>query len=194
MTEFDDLDILLDELHGERPLCGTINNNVNNVKAPELEKNQADPSGDTLDDLIGEMLSDDHTYDRAILQKTQNRIPETYSKPIQLPAKEKCVFSGKCEPPWILKDGQACTNLRCMKCDFAIVHFEGSAWTDAADYLFFRNFHPNRDKLKSRLLTKNNHLASCCQCKWRTIECENYGPIPIPGGEVGDGLWTCFGH
>jgi hypothetical protein len=62
------------------------------------------------------------------------------------------------------------TNLRCSKCDFKVLRFQGSAWTEEADYMFFRNYMPNVTKLEQRLNSKDGHCAYACQCDWVTTE------------------------
>lgn len=177
VDEMDDLDRLLDEL---REQGGT-------VFAQELKEDREavipQDTGDVLDELIGEMLNDGDEY--FIESKTAPSIAHT----------KKDIFTDKCKDPWVRYPANACTNLRCMKCDFAVVHFENAIWANGADYLFFRNFYPNREKLNTRLLLKSDHLSSCCQCKWRTVRCGREGIVTVQSGEVGENpMWACFGH
>lgn len=173
MAEYDDLDALLDELREQHPACDISGKE----EVQELE-DTVPPETDPLDELIGEVLDDGDDIFQVIETSYQ----------------EPCRHTGKCEKPWIRPGGQPCINLRCMKCDFLVIHFENAKWSDAADYLFFRNFHPNRDKLKSRLLLKLNHLASCCQCTWRSVKCSSGGVVTVQSEKLSEGLWTCFGH
>ena len=41
--------------------------------------------------------------------------------------------------------------MRCTKCDFDVIRVKDMKWTDECDYLFFRNFYPNLEKLKTNL-------------------------------------------
>jgi len=183
MGDLDDLDALLDELREQHPgPCDPHHSGLRKEKGVgdgdgDLD-NAVQPETDPLDELIGEVLDDGDDVFQII--------ETTYQEPSRL--------HGKCEKPWIRPGGTPCLNLRCMKCDFLVIHFENARWSDAADYLFFRNFHPNRDKLKSRLLLKLNHLASCCQCTWRSVKFSSGGVVTEQSEALSEGLWTCFGH
>ena len=71
----------------------------------------------------------------------------------------------------VLEGGErsAPLSLLCLKCDFEVLAFPGSRWTVSADYLFFRNFHPDRRKLGERLRSDAAATAYSCQCTWQTI-------------------------
>ena len=67
---------------------------------------------------------------------------------------------------------KACPALRCTACDFAVQAFRGSvAWSSgaAADYLFFRNVFPDREKLGRCLQAAPGGAAYCCQCSWVSV-------------------------
>ena len=65
---------------------------------------------------------------------------------------------------------RACPALRCTACDFAVLAFRAHvAWAAGADYLFFRNVHPDRDRLGARLLASPGAAAYCCQCSWVSV-------------------------
>ena len=77
---------------------------------------------------------------------------------------------------------------RCTKCDFQVLRVVDSKWADDAEYLFFRNYHPNLDKLRSKLVRAPGHCCYCCQCTWRsTAELAPLDKSP-------DMRWVCGGH
>eukprot|EP00397_Hematodinium_sp_SG-2012_P048485 GEMP01055579.1.p1 GENE.GEMP01055579.1~~GEMP01055579.1.p1 ORF type:complete len:167 (+),score=33.13 GEMP01055579.1:307-807(+) len=166
MAELDDLDALLSRL--EEPLSPVVQQAEPLVSADET---------DQLDQLLGEMLSDSDGDGYGNARRDSGPRP-----------------GGKCDKPWVHKDGKGCNNLRCMKCDFAVMHFENAAWAEGTDYLFFRNFHPNSDKLQRRLHKRKGCVASCCQCNWRTLECTSLGIELREAPPDGEGYWACFGH
>ena len=57
----------------------------------------------------------------------------------------------------------------CTKCDFAVVDFQAMAWASSADYMFFRNFYPNEERLSAKMLLATGKTAKCCQCSWATV-------------------------
>lgn len=59
---------------------------------------------------------------------------------------------------------------RCRKCDFEVLEFSNFAWADGVDYMFFRNMHPNKEKLRIKLKPKEGYTSYCCQCGWETVE------------------------
>ena len=62
------------------------------------------------------------------------------------------------------------TSIRCSKCDFAVLRFTDQKWAADADYMFFRNYMPNVDKLKAKLQDSDGQCALACQCSWVTVE------------------------
>ena len=66
-------------------------------------------------------------------------------------------------------DGVAQDDLFCLKCDMEVLCFPGSRWNASADYLFFRNFHPDQRKLGERLVRDGGTTAFSCQCTWQSI-------------------------
>jgi len=62
------------------------------------------------------------------------------------------------------------TGMRCSKCDLQVLCFDDHAWAADADYMFFRNFMPNVDKLRAKLRAKDGQRAYSCQCTWVTVE------------------------
>ena len=62
------------------------------------------------------------------------------------------------------------TRMRCSKCDHKVLRFVEKQWAADADYMFFRNFMPNVDKLSAKLKPKDGYCAFSCQCQWTTVE------------------------
>jgi Retinal Maintenance len=82
----------------------------------------------------------------------------------------------------------ACDKLRCTACDFPVLSFEGAEWDSSADYMFFRNNMPSREKLSVMLLRRPAARAYACQCSWRSaVEVVRLGP-------ASDLRWVCGGH
>ncbi len=46
---------------------------------------------------------------------------------------------------------RVCASLRCLSCDFAVMQFEGGAWDETVDYMFFRNNVPNTRLLRAKI-------------------------------------------
>jgi len=61
------------------------------------------------------------------------------------------------------------TNLRCARCDFKVLRFMDQRWDDSADYMFFRNFMPDRQKLQQKLTASEGEVAFACQCSWASV-------------------------
>merc|ERR1711865_14602 len=72
-------------------------------------------------------------------------------------------------------DDDNATNLRCRKCDFRVLRFTDHKWTSDVDYMFFRNFVPNTDKLRKKLQAADGWSAYACQCSWTSAE---FGTLP----------------
>ena len=61
-------------------------------------------------------------------------------------------------------------HLLCLKCMCEVVRFENVAWSRDADYIFFRNFWPDADRLCEKMKPKEGFAAYCCQCAWANAE------------------------
>ena len=58
-----------------------------------------------------------------------------------------------------------CNNLRCYKCDCAVVVFDDFCWKENVEYIFLRNNYPDLDRLSSQLQLKPGSRAYLCQCR-----------------------------
>lgn len=58
--------------------------------------------------------------------------------------------------------------LRCLKCDQAVLRFEDTAWARGSEYVFFRTHYPSERKLAAQMVRERGAAAYCCQCTWRT--------------------------
>lgn len=76
----------------------------------------------------------------------------------------------------------------CTSCDFQVLRFPDNKWASDADYMFFRNYMPSRERLAAKLVLKSGSAAYSCQCSWRSVD-------GLELLKVGDGLtWSCAGH
>jgi hypothetical protein len=82
---------------------------------------------------------------------------------------------------------RSCSSLRCTSCDFDIVWFDRSKWSAQVDYIFLRNNHPNKKKLKIKIDTATNSRAFCCQCKSITVQ----GNLKLT---ISNSNWVCGKH
>mmetsp|Transcript_18742 Transcript_18742/g.45028 ORF Transcript_18742/g.45028 Transcript_18742/m.45028 type:complete len:197 (+) Transcript_18742:278-868(+) len=142
---------------------------------------------DLLDDL-DDVLADDS--------------PHVPSEPTPAPSQatdstEPVVAStGKCFPVYIggskdeqgLTPGRACDRLRCTKCDFEVKRWENIAWSESCDYLFFRNFFPDGEKLSKNMVKTKGSCGYACQCTWKSAS-ELTALQKSP-----EMRWVCSGH
>lgn len=134
-------------------------------------------SADGLDDLINNldsMLEDAPTLTKlAPIGGSARRAkpaPALGSKPEFEETKTKCFTA--------FLDGtkssggfrQFCKSLYCRGCDMGVERFPDKKWDSSVNYLFFRNYHPNHDKLAPKLHPCEGTAAYCCQCTWRNID------------------------
>ncbi|KXS21135.1 hypothetical protein M427DRAFT_27582 [Gonapodya prolifera JEL478] len=83
----------------------------------------------------------------------------------------------KCSPPYLGRERaggldsisvnvsiSACDRLRCTSCDLACISIPDAEWTPRADYIFFRNFHPDVARLMGETKRTPGSTAYCCQC------------------------------
>eukprot|EP00929_Paragymnodinium_shiwhaense_P024632 TRINITY_DN15095_c0_g2_i1.p1 TRINITY_DN15095_c0_g2~~TRINITY_DN15095_c0_g2_i1.p1 ORF type:complete len:255 (-),score=9.92 TRINITY_DN15095_c0_g2_i1:44-808(-) len=80
--------------------------------------------------------------------------------------------------------------LQCLACDSGVLKVEDSVWITEAEYMNFRNFYPNVDRLGAFLLKQAGFAAYCCKCSWRS--CPRDTDISLLEGEAGGNLDTGF--
>ena len=61
-------------------------------------------------------------------------------------------------------------HLFCRKCMCEVVRFENVVWSKDADYIFFRNYWPDADRLCEKMKPKQGFAAYCCQCCWANAD------------------------
>ena len=61
--------------------------------------------------------------------------------------------------------------LHCLSCDMLVLRIPDHTWSAGADYMHFRENHPNQAKLASgnMMLPLSGWAAYCCQCSWISI-------------------------
>lgn len=98
--------------------------------------------------------------------------------------------SNKCFPIFLVPPSskkKTCRNLHCQSCDFHVISIKDKKWNNKCDYMHFRNFHPNVEKLSVNLVPARGTNAYCCQCSWRSVSSEeSLSSIP-------DLRWNCAG-
>lgn len=57
---------------------------------------------------------------------------------------------------------------QCTGCDFQVMRCDDYVWSADVDYLFFRNSHPDYEKLRRKLVRQSGCSAYCCQCSWKS--------------------------
>ena len=87
----------------------------------------------------------------------------------------------------------ACSNLRCLSCNFKVHVFPGYEWSASADYLFFRNNAGNDGSLSRELTASRDSSAYCCQCTWTHTEGGEERTL-LAQGNPKDPQWVCAGH
>jgi len=63
----------------------------------------------------------------------------------------------------------ATNRLLCLKCMCEVVRFENYHWEKDVDYMFFRNYWPEPERLSPKLQPKRGYAAYCCQCCWTSV-------------------------
>jgi hypothetical protein len=56
-----------------------------------------------------------------------------------------------------------------LKCMCEVVRFENYHWEKDVDYMFFRNYWPEPERLSPKLQPKRGYAAYCCQCCWTSV-------------------------
>jgi len=85
------------------------------------------------------------------------RSPVVTSTPLRFPSSSSVGGGAEAEEE---------SQYRCSKCDFKVISFADREWDETVDYMFFRNFVPNRAKLAAKLVASEGMSALCCQCSW----------------------------
>ena len=60
--------------------------------------------------------------------------------------------------------------LLCLKCMCEVVRFADYKWDDTVDYMFFRNFWPEPERLSPKMQKRHGYAAYCCQCSWHSSQ------------------------
>ena len=60
--------------------------------------------------------------------------------------------------------------LLCLKCMCEVVRFVDYKWDDSVDYMFFRNFWPEPERLSPKMRKSRGFAAYCCQCSWHSSQ------------------------
>ena len=79
-------------------------------------------------------------------------------------------------------------SLRCTCCDRKVNIYKGFSFAKECDYLFFRNYSMDADKISQKLIKDENFTSYHCQCKWlstkKTMNISNDSNY----------TWVCGGH
>ena len=104
----------------------------------------------------------------------------------------------KCKTPYLSTDEKSksmdgfsrkpCFNLICKRCDIYVKHYKDKKWTENIDYLFFRSYFGNFEKIKEKLIECKGSLAFHCGCIGVSIK------TPRPADGEGGVNWICYGH
>ncbi|KAF2359789.1 C8orf37 protein [Trinorchestia longiramus] len=102
------------------------------------------------------------------------------------------VQNKKCWPPYLTgscssASVRSCPHLHCLKCDSAVVSFDGWQWSHDVSYLFLRNNYPSIEKLRGKLQPSRACRAYACQCRNVTTS----DPIALTASI--DHTWICTG-
>ena len=85
---------------------------------------------------------------------------------------------------------RACDNIRCTSCDFVILAIDNRKWTELADYLFFRNHMPDRQKLLTQTRVLMGCRAYACQCTWVSVK----ELLKVADNQSLKSKWVCGKH
>jgi len=87
---------------------------------------------------------------------------------------------------------KVCSKLRCTNCDFSVEVFEDMEWTELCDYMYLRNFMPDRGKVQRALKSSAGCRAFACQCSWQSVPPNT---SPTEPAKLNPKLrWVCGGH
>lgn len=82
---------------------------------------------------------------------------------------------------------KSCDKMMCVKCNFAVAHFDDVRWHESCDYLFFRAANTDGEMLKPKMVPAAGHRAYCCQCLWTDVA--NIIDVNKDGNV--SGKWVC---
>jgi hypothetical protein len=91
---------------------------------------------------------------------------------------------------------RCCDRLRCTACDFAVISFPETAWSEQVDYFFIRNKFPvdrvkvDTANLQQGLKQTRGSTSFCCQCAWVTVS----KPTDVTKCKEPAPTWRCMGH
>ena len=69
--------------------------------------------------------------------------------------------------------------LLCLKCMCEVVRFADYKWDHSVDYMFFRNFWPEPERLRTKMLKCHSYAAYCCQCCWYSAKGVEHLPATL---------------
>merc|ERR1711953_283463 len=131
------------------------------------ENSQNNRAAKSIDDFLKEFSDDDNEDWKSSSFKSLNSFEK--KKEVLAAVGKKCspfVYISASDPEGLTKPSQvrSCDRLRCFSCDFDVVGFRGFRWSSETDYLFLRNNHPLKEKLRANLIEDTSSAAFCCQC------------------------------
>ncbi|XP_076338829.1 cilia- and flagella-associated protein 418-like isoform X4 [Tachypleus tridentatus] len=164
----DDIDQLLDEV--ESKYLENVETRKQKCSAVERKKNRA-PNGLNVD--LEEAIDD-----ICELPNPEGEIPDKRLQTLQTtstgPTSRRCLtaYLGGTAVSTGLSSSltqRACSNLRCLSCDFNVTMFDNYCWDQSTDYLFLRNNMPDFQRVKKKLSHKPGWRSYACQCQHRSV-------------------------
>ena len=160
------------------------NNEYKSEQSTYTKKSHLDP----LDDLLSFCEEDDDEMpsSKSSNQNNYSTSSSHRSKPINSMSKHSISNSengGNSGSSQILIGGSNCKlnntpskfgniindRLLCTKCMCEVVRFADYHWDKDVDYMFFRNFWPEPERLGPKLKSRTAWAAYCCQCSWTSV-------------------------
>jgi len=138
-------------------------------KAGRGASGKSSAGGDSLDDLLGDLDCVDDTSS-CVSQAGGSGLSDREDQHVS--GAQSGGSTRKCLPVYLagsrdehgIGPGRGCSNLRCTKCDFEVLRVADREWKDDVEYLFFRNFYPNLEKLQSKLVKAPGVCVCVCVC------------------------------
>ena len=136
-------------------------------KAGRGASGKSSAGGDSLDDLLGDLDCVDDTSS-CVSQAGGSGLSDREDQHVS--GAQSGGSTRKCLPVYLagsrdehgIGPGRGCSNLRCTKCDFEVLRVADREWKDDVEYLFFRNFYPNLEKLQSKLVKAPGVCVCVC--------------------------------